>query len=80
MGKAWLLGVSQGHGGAGVLELAGQHSPVELVKLHQVDQVGEFCGAVVQAKEHLTVILALLKTKQKNKHTDDCERTALDSQ
>lgn len=37
-----VAGVSQGHGGAGVLELAGQHSSVELVKLHQVDQVGEF--------------------------------------
>lgn len=70
-----MLGVSQGHGGAGVLELAGQHSPVELVKLHQVDQVGEFCGAVVQTEEHLTVILALWKNNDKRteKQTDDCE-------
>lgn len=62
-----VAGASQGHGGAGVLELAGQHSSVELVKLHQVDQVGEFCGAVVQAEEHLTVVLALWK------NTDDCK-------
>lgn len=51
--------MSQGHGGAGVFELAGQHSSVELVKLHQVDQVGELGGAVVEAEEHLTVLLAL---------------------
>lgn len=52
-------GVSQGHGGAGVFELAGQHSSVELVKLHQVDQVGELGGTVVEAEEHLTVLLTL---------------------
>lgn len=52
-------GVSQGHGGAGVFELAGQHSSVQLVELHQVDQVGELGGAVVQAEEHLAVLLAL---------------------
>lgn len=65
-----VAGVSQGHGGAGVLELAGQHSSVELVKLHQVDQVGEFCGAVIQAEEHLTVVLALKKKTNKNKKTE----------
>lgn len=52
-------GVSQGHGGAWVFELAGQHSSVELVELHQVDQVGELGGAVVEAEEHLAVLLAL---------------------
>lgn len=52
-------GVSQGHSGAGVFELAGQHSSVELVELHQVDQVGELGGAVVEAEEHLAVLLAL---------------------
>lgn len=51
--------VSQGHSGAGVFELAGQHSSVELVELHQVDQVGELGGAVVEAEEHLAVLLAL---------------------
>lgn len=51
--------VSQGHGGAWVFELAGQHSSVELVELHQVDQVGELGGAVVQAEEHLTVLFTL---------------------
>lgn len=52
-------GVSQGHGGAGVFELAGQHSSVQLVELHQVDQVGELGGAVVEAEEHLAVLLTL---------------------
>lgn len=51
--------MSQGHGGAGVFELAGQHSSVELVKLHQMDQVGELGGAVVEAEEHLTIVLTL---------------------
>lgn len=51
--------MSQGHGGAGVFELAGQHSSVELVKLHQMNQVRELCGAVIEAEEHLTVLLTL---------------------
>lgn len=51
--------MSQGHSGTGVFELAGQHSSVELVKLHQMDQVGELGGAVVKAEEHLTVLLTL---------------------
>lgn len=51
--------MSQGHGGAGVFELAGQHSSIELVELHQVDQVSELGGAVVQAEEHLAVLLTL---------------------
>lgn len=49
--------MSQGHGGARVFKLAGQHPSVQQVKLHKVDQVGEFCGAVVEAEEHLTVFL-----------------------
>lgn len=51
--------MSQGHSGAGVFELAGQHSSVELIELHQVDEVGELGGAVVEAEEHLTVLLTL---------------------
>lgn len=60
-GVAWRSesGVSQGHSGAGVFELAGQHSSVQLVKLYQVDQVGKLGGAVVKAEEHLTVFLTL---------------------
>lgn len=57
-------GVSQGHSGAGVFELAGQHSSVQLVELHQVDQVGELGGAVVEAEEHLAVLLALSNKAQ----------------
>lgn len=48
--------MSQGHSGAGVFELAGEHSSVELVELHQVDQVGELGGTVIEAEEHLTVL------------------------
>lgn len=50
---------SQGHCGAGVFELAGQHASVELVELHQVDQVAELGGAVVKAEEDLAVLLTL---------------------
>lgn len=57
-------GVSQGHGGAGVFELAGQHSSVELVELHQVNQVGELCGTVVEAEEHLTVFFTLREQRE----------------
>ena len=56
--------MSQGHSCAGVFELAGQHSSVELVELHQMDQVGELGGAVVKAKEHLAVLLALSNKSQ----------------
>lgn len=52
-------GVSQGHGGAGVLELAGKNAPVELVELHQVDQIRELGGTVIEREEHLTVLLTL---------------------
>ena len=58
-GGCWVRGVSQGHSGTWVFELAGQHSSVELVELHQVDQVCEFGGAIVEAEEHLTVLLTL---------------------
>lgn len=74
-----VAGMSQGHGGAGVLKLAGQHSPVELVKLHQVDQVGEFRGAVIQAEEHLAVILALWKRRKKGKRTRSVSPTQIAS-
>lgn len=47
---------SQGHSGARVFELAGQHSSVELVELHQMDQVCELGGAVVETEEHLTIL------------------------
>lgn len=56
-------GVSQGHSGAGVFELAGQHSSVELVELHQLNQVGEFGGAVVKAEENLAVLFTLAASK-----------------
>ena len=50
---------SQGNGGTGVFELAGQHPSVELVELHKVDQVCELGGAVVQTEGHLTFLLTL---------------------
>lgn len=61
--------MSQGHSGAGVFELAGQHSSVELVELHQVDQVRELGGAIVEAEEHLAVFLTL-QTRARGKRED----------
>ena len=51
--------VSQGYGGAGVLEAAGQHATVQLVEVHQVDKVCELGGTVVQAEEHLALLFIL---------------------
>lgn len=42
-----------------MFEFTRQHSSVELVELHQLDQVGEFGGAVVKAEEDLAVLFAL---------------------
>lgn len=36
-----------------------QHSSVELVELHQLNQVGEFGGAVIKAEEDLAVLFTL---------------------
>lgn len=38
-----------------------QHSSVELVELHQLNQVGEFGGAVIKAEEDLAVLFTLSK-------------------
>ena len=51
--------MSQGYGGAGVLEAAGQHATVQLVEVHQVDKVCELGGTVVQAEEHLALLFIL---------------------
>lgn len=69
--------MSQGHSGAGVFELAGQHASVELVELHQVDQVGELGGAVVQAEEHLAVLLALSKQSPDREGGRDGEQSLI---
>lgn len=72
--------MSQGHGGAGVFELAGQHASVELVELHQVDQVGELGGAVVQAEEHLAVLLALADKAQTEKEGETVNNRSFKTQ
>lgn len=48
---------SQGDAGTVVFEFVGQHSAVQLVELHQLDQVGEFGVTVVQAVEQLSVLV-----------------------
>lgn len=42
-----------------MLEFTRQDSSVELVELHQLDQVGEFGGPVVKAEEDLAVLFTL---------------------
>ena len=54
---------SQGHADAVVLQLAGQHALVELVEVDQLDQVRELGGPIVQAEEHLPIILTLRRHK-----------------
>lgn len=46
-----------------MFEFTRQHSSVELVELHQLDQVGEFGGAVIKAEEDLAVVLTLQESK-----------------
>lgn len=50
---------SQGNPGAVVFEFAGQHAAVQLVKVHQLDQIREARVALVETEEHLTFILHL---------------------
>lgn len=50
---------SQGDPGAVMFEFAGQHATVQLVKLHQLDQVREARVAVIQTVEHLPFIVHL---------------------
>lgn len=44
-----------------MFEFTRQHSSVELVELHQLNQVGEFGGAVIKAEEDLAVLFTLSK-------------------
>lgn len=50
---------SQGDAAAVVLELAGQHAAVQLVEVHQLDQVGEARAAVVQAVQQAVLVVHL---------------------
>ena len=52
---------SEGDPGTVVPELARQHPSVELVELHQLEQVAEARVTLVQAVELLALILHLLK-------------------
>lgn len=64
LGSLGALG-SQGDPGAVVFEFAGQHPTVELVKLHQLDQVREACVAIVQTEEHLPFVIHLQAGRQR---------------
>ena len=46
-----------------MFEFTRQHSSVELVELHQLNQVGEFGGAVIKAEEDLSVLFTLAASK-----------------
>lgn len=56
---------SQGDPGAVVFEFAWQHATVQLVKLHQLYQVGEARVAVIQAKEDLPFVVHLHAGRQR---------------
>lgn len=56
---------SQGDPGAVVFEFAGQHAAVQLVKLHQLDQVREARVAVIQTEEHVAFIVHLQAGRQR---------------
>lgn len=46
-----------------MFEFTRQNSSVELVELHQLNQVGEFGGAVIKAEEDLAVLFTLPSSK-----------------
>lgn len=50
---------SEGHAGAVVPQLAGQDAAVDLVELHQLDEVGEARLPVVHGEVEPTLLLAL---------------------
>lgn len=52
-------GPSQGDAGAVMSELAGQDAPVDLVKLHQLDEIGKARLAVIHGEVKLPLFLAL---------------------
>lgn len=56
-------GKSQGHADAVVFQLARQDPLVELVEVDKLDQVREFGVPIIEAEEHLPVILALRDTR-----------------
>lgn len=56
---------SQGDPGAVVFKFAGQHTAVQLVKFHQLDQVCEACVAIVQAEEHFPFVIHLQAGRQR---------------
>lgn len=57
---------SQGGSGTVVFELAGQHASIQLVELHQLQQIAEARVSVIQTVEQLTVILHLTHTCMHN--------------
>ena len=50
---------SEGHAGAAVAQQAGQDAAVQLVELHELQQVGEASLAVVHAEVQAPLLLAL---------------------
>lgn len=42
-----------------MFEFTRQHPSVELVELHQLNQVGEFGGALIKAEEDLAILFTL---------------------
>jgi hypothetical protein len=47
-----------------MLQLARKDPPVELVELHQLDEVCELRMAIIQSMEQLTIIFYLQEKKQ----------------
>lgn len=47
-----------------MFEFTRQHPSVELVELHQLNQVGEFGGSLVKAEEDLAILFTLRCTSR----------------
>lgn len=56
-----------------MFEFRRQHSSVELVELHQLNQVGKFGGAVVKAEEDLAVFFTLQPSADAGERAEEKE-------
>lgn len=62
-----------------MFEFARQHSSVELVELHQLNQVGELGGAVIKAEEALAILFTLAAQASANgRGREEVEKTTSD--
>lgn len=59
-----------------MFQLARKDTLVELVELYQLDEICEFCVAIIQGVEQLSIIFHLQKDKQQASERKNNEQTS----